>query len=30
LRISFATSMEILKDALNRIELALSPVAKRA
>jgi len=30
LRISFATSMEILKDALNRIELAVSPVAKRA
>jgi aspartate aminotransferase len=30
LRISFATSMEILKDALGRIELAVSPVAKRA
>jgi aspartate aminotransferase len=30
LRISFATSMDILKEALNRIELAVSPVAKRA
>jgi aspartate aminotransferase len=30
LRISFATTMEILKDALGRIELAVSPVAKRA
>jgi aspartate aminotransferase len=30
LRISFATSMDVLKEALNRIELAVSPVAKRA
>ena len=30
LRLSFATSMDILKDALDRIELAVSPVAKRA
>jgi aspartate aminotransferase len=30
LRLSFATSMELLKEALNRIELAVSPVAKRA
>jgi len=30
LRISFATSMDTLKDALSRIELAVSPVAKRA
>jgi aspartate aminotransferase len=30
LRLSFATSMDLLKDALNRIELAVSPVAKRA
>ena len=29
-RISFACSMEMLKDALSRIELAVSPVAKRA
>jgi aspartate aminotransferase len=30
LRLSFATSMDILKEALDRIELAVSPVAKRA
>jgi aspartate aminotransferase len=30
LRISFACSMDTLKDALSRIELAVSPVAKRA
>jgi aspartate aminotransferase len=30
LRISFACSMETLKDALSRVELAVAPVAKRA